>query len=108
MEAFLDQFKNRNRFIFGVIDKSLPHQRRNDDRGHSNSCSPAIGTDWRRYVIPASTVFIIGNNNRAVLPRAALFHGIDQVSDMLLAGYFRGVTRMFVIDSSGLYKRNRG
>ncbi len=79
---------------------------RNDYRRYANPYSPAIGPDRRRDMIPASAIFIIGDDDRTISPGRTILDRSNQIGDMLLAGHFHGITRMLVIDPSGFDERN--
>ena len=53
-----------------------------------------------RNVIPAATVFVVRDDDRASVPDIAIPHCVDHISDVLLSSGYVGVAGMFIVDSS--------
>src|SRR5450432_1071653 len=106
-EAFLDQFQDRYRLVLRMVDIARAHEGRDDDSRDARAVSPAI-EHRRRDVIPASSVFVVGNNDCAIFPRFSLLHGGDKVRHMLLPLEQGSVAWMFIVRPKRLDEANGG
>src|SRR4029453_16785421 len=82
-------------------------KRRDNDRGNPRAGPPAIDFRWRN-VIPASSVFVIRDEDGAVFPICSLAYGFHHACHALLTPYHRCVSRVFVVKTQEFDERHGG
>src|SRR5438552_11669405 len=75
--------------------------------GTRTPATPAVLPHRRNHMVPTTAVFVVGDDDHAVLPDLAVAHGGHELSHVLLTRDFIRVTRMFVVGAERLDESHR-